>query len=180
MDALFHFAMSFAGGYILLKGLRVDFRWRDLFLLSVLAGLIDLDHIISVLPQTLIVHNLTFVLGLPLLLFLVFRYMKRDKLQVYSLVVMVMLIGHLLADMITGVYGVPLFFPFYSRLFMIPHTWNFIEVDHSYVIAPAGIAVALYFGLIFSILFVYCLGGLKDKRDKIKSKIRYQRNQRRD
>ncbi len=82
---------------------------------------------------------------------LVFRHYKKPKLQAFSLAAMVMLIGHLMADMIIGIYGVPLFFPFYGGLYMIPHSWNFIEIDHSYVIAPTGIAVAAYFALIFAI-----------------------------
>jgi hypothetical protein len=151
MDALFHLAMSFAGGYILLKGLKVDFRLRELFLLSIIAGLIDVDHITGLRPEVLLLHNLIFVIGVPLALMLIFRHYKKPKHQAFSFAVMIMLIGHLLADMIVGMYGVPLFFPLYGRLFMIPQSWNFIEIDHSYVIAPAGIAVAAYFALVFAI-----------------------------
>lgn len=154
MDALFHFAMSFAGGYILLKGLKVDFRLRDLFMLSVIAAMIDLDHVTGLPDQMLVVHSLTFVLGLPIMLFLTFRRTGHDKLAIYSLALMIMWIGHLLADMIQGLYGVPLLYPFYTGLFMIPGVWSFIEIDNSYVIAPRGIAVAVYFGIVFIATFV--------------------------
>jgi hypothetical protein len=162
MDALFHFAMSFAGGYIVLKGLKADFRLWELFLLSIIAGLIDIDHITGLRPEVLIFHNLAFAVGVPLVLIMIFRHYKKPKLQAFSLAAMVMLIGHLLADMITGMYGVPLLFPLYGGLFMIPQSWNFIEIDHSYVIAPAGIAVAAYFAIVFSVALMF-------KNEKIRS-----------
>jgi hypothetical protein len=160
MDALFHFAMSFAGGYVLLKGMKGGrhFGWGRLFLLSLLVGLIDLEHVMGHAPEIVFTHNLTFVLGAPLLLFLAFGWMKRsgrigkeagEGLQLYSLAAMVMLIGHMLADMIGGLYGIPLLFPFSTRLFLMPQSWNLFEIDHSYVVATAGIAVALYFGIVF-------------------------------
>lgn len=154
MDALFHFAMSFAGGYILLKGLKVDFRLWHLFVLSMIAAMIDIDHVTGLPGQTLVVHSLTFVFGLPVILFLAFRRTGHDNLAIYSLALIVMWIGHLLADMVQGLYGVPLLYPFYDGLFMIPGVWSFIEIDHSYVIAPRGIAVAVYFGVVFTIPFI--------------------------
>jgi hypothetical protein len=151
MDALFHFAMSFAGGYILMKGMNADFRLRHLFLLSLVAGLIDIDHIISIIPKTMIAHNLLFIIGLPLIFFHIFRLMKKQRMQVFSLVLIVMWIGHLLADMISGMYGVPLFYP----------------LSHSFVIAPAGIAIGIYFGLIFSIMLISAfIDKMKAKRNR--------------
>jgi hypothetical protein len=167
MDALFHFAMSFAGGYILMKGMNADFRLRHLFLLSLVAGLIDIDHIISIIPKTMIAHNLLFIIGLPLIFFHIFRLMKKQRMQVFSLVLIVMWIGHLLADMISGMYGVPLFYPLSGGLFLIPPAWNFIEIDHSFVIAPAGIAIGIYFGLIFSIMLISAfIDKMKAKRNR--------------
>ena len=81
MDALFHFTMSFTGGYLLLKCLRKDFRWSHLLLLSLIAGLIDVDHITGSSSQALVLHNLTFVIGAPMILFLAFRYLKRERLR---------------------------------------------------------------------------------------------------
>jgi len=160
MDVLFHFVMAFAGGYVLLKGVRSGrhFGWGRLFLLSFLVGLIDVEHLTGHPPEVVFTHNLTFALGLPLLLFLAFRYADKKRngenatlktLQVCSLVAMVLLIGHLLADMISGIYGIPLLFPFSASLFLLPYSWNLIEINGSYVIATEGIAVALYFALVF-------------------------------
>ena len=154
MDALFHFALSFAGGYILLRGLKTDFRIWHLLAISLLAGLIDIDHIITTSPAVLYAHNLIFIIGLPLGFFFVFSYMKNERLKVYSLLFIVMWAGHLLMDMIAGMYGIPLFFPLSGQLYMIPQGWSFIEIDNSYVIAPAGIAVAAYFSLIFAIMLL--------------------------
>jgi len=159
MDVLFHFALSFAGFYILFKGLKVDFRLWEVFGLSMLAGLIDIDHVIFVLPETAVLHNLTFVLGLPMLLFFIFRYAKMGekgkKFQIFALAFSIILIGHLLTDMVTGLSGIPLFSPFYTDLFLIPQNWKFIEIDHSYVVTPTGIAVSIYFDLIFTILILF-------------------------
>jgi|GEM_PF-1138625 len=162
MDVLFHFVMSFAGGYVLLKGIRSGryFGWGKLFLLSFLVGMIDLEHLTNHTPENVLTHSLIFMLGLPLLLFLAFRFAdsrisksgEKDErfkgLQAYSLVAMVMLIGHLLADMISGIYGIPLLYPLSTRLFLLPYSWN-IAYSGSYVIANEGIAVALYFALVF-------------------------------
>jgi len=161
MDALFHFALSFAGGYILLRGLKIDFRLWHLLAISLAAGLIDIDHIITTSPAVLYAHNVIFIIGLPAASCMAFRYLRQERLAVYSLLFTVMWAGHLLMDMIAGMYGIPLLFPLSGHLFMIPQNWNFIEIENSYAIAPAGIAVAAYFALVFAIILL--LSGFKNR-----------------
>jgi hypothetical protein len=162
MDPLFHFVMSFAGGYILLRGLKAKFRWRDLFLLSVLAGLMDIDHFTG-LGNNLIFHNLAFIIGFPLLLMVIFRHLKHEKMFFYSLALMVMMLGQLPFDMLEGLYGVPLLFPFSGELYMIPFNWNLFDIGNSYVISRTGIAAAIYFGIVFSILLVNKITNSKNR-----------------
>ena len=70
-----------------------------------------------------------FVIGFPLILMLVFRRFGSHKLMIYSLVLMVMMFGQLPFDMLEGMYGVPLFFPFSNELYMIPYAWQLIEIE---------------------------------------------------
>ena len=152
MDALFHVTMTFAGGYMLLRGLDVRFRWRELFVLSIIGGAIDLDHFYRPFGEMLLFHNVFFITLVPLAFFLVFRHFGRPKLAMYSSFMVVFWIGHLLADMISGMYGVYLFFPFYNASFYLPGWMNIWRVGTTYAVETAGFAVAIYFGLIFAIV----------------------------
>lgn len=153
MDALFHLAMTFAGGYMLLRGLGVPFRWRELFLLSFIAGMIDTDHFYRPFgEQYLLFHNLFFITIVPLAAYLAFTHFGRKKLALYSLFMPVFWTGHLLMDMIEGMYGVTLLFPLSTQMFLLPDWMNIWSFGSGYAIETAGWAAAMYFGIIFAIL----------------------------
>ena len=137
MDTLFHILLALAGGYILVKGLGVCYKFWVLLILAFLSlspdALSVIQYLIYVsfdigtgnLPSS---HNIFLVIVTPLIFSIIFYIRKNKKLQVYTLVFMVMLISHLLVDMITiqvegcayNLYGIPLFYPLSETLYLIP------------------------------------------------------------
>lgn len=150
MDTLFHFVFALVGGYVLVKGLGIRFNPKILVLLSLLSLLIDMDHLMVFmgLSKTLRLHNL-FVVCIPIFLFFIFR-------TIYFPIFSVMLFGHLIADMVQGIYGVPLFYPFSETMYLIPKNWEiYLGGDPtSPIVSTFGIGIAVYFGLIFLIISI--------------------------
>jgi len=150
MDALFHIVMAFVGGVMLLRSLKTNLSMKIILILS-LASLVitDADHFLPV--KTPIFHNifLLVVLPLPALLYMYSRG-KRDYFN-YVLALVVMLLGHLLMDMVQGMYGIPLFYPISDELYMMPATWEVALPGEpgSLIISRLAISLLIYFGLIF-------------------------------
>ena len=167
MDALFHFVFALVGGYILVKGLGGKYKLTVLVFLSVLSILIDIDHFIGV--KIPIFHNIFLAIILPSILLLILYFYKKEwtELHIYIFVFIIMLFGHLLADMIIGMYGIPLFYPLSNTLYMIPRSWE-VYLGNGYsrpLASTTGIAMAIYFGLIG---FVVGLGSFNKYLEKKK------------
>jgi hypothetical protein len=153
MDALFHLMISFAGGYMLLRGLNVKFRWRELFILALVAGMIDMDHFARPFGEdVLIFHNVFFITLVPFAACIVLKRMKEHKLAFYAILMPIFWVGHILLDMASGMYGVMLFFPLSAERFLLPGWMNIWQVSTTYAIETAGFALAIYFGIIFAII----------------------------
>ena len=146
MDSLFHFILSLAGGFIFLELLKVKYRPWHLVLLSFSSLSIDIQHLLAAFYRPIVLHAFYFAL-LPLVPAVYFYSANKAKPFLYSIALSLMFFGHLFADMITGMYGVPLFYPFSERLFMLP--MGYFYFGTSPIISSAGIAMALYFALIY-------------------------------
>ncbi len=105
MDSLFHFIFSIIAGMAI--GIHQKHKLNALFVLAFSAVIIDIDHIFGMEARGTL-HNIFVVVFLPLAAFLFFfRYENRlfnksrrksIKLQTYSLLLFVMLAGHVAAD----------------------------------------------------------------------------------
>lgn len=150
MDSLFHFVFALVGGYVLVKGLGVKYNPYTLVLLSLSSLLIDLDHLTVFigLSETLRLHNI-FIALIPLLFYIIYR-------NIYFIVFTVMLLGHLIADMVQGMYGIPLFYPLTRTTYLIPKNWEiYLGGDPtSPIVSTFGIGITLYFGLILLIIII--------------------------
>lgn len=146
MDSLFHFVISLAGGFMFLGLARTKYDPLHLFALSFLSLFIDIQHLFEAFYLYPVFHAIYFAL-LPLVAALYFHSKNQPALFSYSVLLSVMLFGHLFADMIQGMHGVPLLYPFSTHLFMLP--WALLTFRGDPVIGAAGIAMALYFGLVF-------------------------------
>ncbi|MBN2013895.1 MAG: metal-dependent hydrolase [Candidatus Altiarchaeota archaeon] len=144
MDSLYHFVFALVGGYVLVKGLNVRYSFPFLVVLAFLSTLIDVDH----LWQSQIFHNL-FVLVPVLFVFFVSFLFKHRGIKLYSLVLFVMVFGHLLADMTFGI-GIPLFYPLSDSMHRFP---SFVMEPN--FVSSFGIALSLYFGFIAVLVFSY-------------------------
>jgi len=166
MDTVFHIVLALAGGYILVKGLGVCYKLWVLVLLAFLSLSLDVLSVIQYFIYVLfdigtgslpLSHNIFLVIVIPLIFSIIIYIQKNKKLQVYTLVFMVMLISHLLVDMITiqvggcayNLYGIPLFYPLSKTLYLIPD-WrmDLLEGSNDQLISSPGIALALYLGII--------------------------------
>jgi len=146
MDSLFHFVISLAGGFVFLELTKTKYDPLHLFALSFLSLFIDVQHLFEAFYIYPVFHAIYFAL-IPSAAVLFFFSRKQMQLAVYSSALSLMLFGHLFSDMIQGFYGVPLFYPFSAHLFMLP--WALMTFKGAPVIGAAGLAMALYFGLIY-------------------------------
>ena len=159
MDPLFHFIFSVVVAFAL--GLHRKHKAFFVIGVAVAASLIDLDHLISIFynPVNSIYfapfHNLFFVILFPLILFLISFYKEKGtssiKWQSFSLILFVLLFGHLLADSFD--HPVFLLFPFSSESFFFPNTA--LVFSHIYpLITSFGLMSLIYFIVISLVLFV--------------------------
>ena len=163
MDALFHIVLALAGGYMLAKGMDFRYDARILFILPILSLLYtDLDHFIG--AKIPIFHNIFLTILIPSIFLILLYSIGMKRIATYILMLIVMLFGHLLYDMVTGLYGIPLFYPLSDRLYLMPGSWETtLPWDStSPLITRLGIASMIYFGLIFLIIF---LAGILRRRD---------------
>ena len=141
MDSLTHLVLALAGGYVLVLGRGVRLRPHVVPAAALASLLIDVDHIPPHfgVAHTLVLHNLAFVLVVAALTRLL------PGLEI-GLLACVMLVGHLLMDMVYGLYGIPLFYPLSAAGVMIPKAWEiWLFGDESYaVVSRTGIGLAIY------------------------------------
>ena len=166
MDALFHFVFQLVGGYVLLKGLNVRFNILILIFLAFCSLLVDVEHVLPYLANVfplldLIDHikfHTIFIIAIPLSILIFLYFMKKgtNELYGYLLAFSIMLFGELTADMITGMYGIPLFYPFSDALYMIPKSWEvpFFGSEYMLAVSTYGIAMFIYFGVIGLIISI--------------------------
>ncbi|MBN2250816.1 MAG: metal-dependent hydrolase [Candidatus Altiarchaeota archaeon] len=150
MDALYHVVFSLAGGFILARGLGINAGPLELGTLALFSMLPDLDHLTGYTR----LHT-GFIILLPLIPYAILRIRDayREK-RGLLLILAVMLYGHLLMDMVQGLYGVALFYPLTETLYLIPGRWEvYLDGDPTKpIVGTHGIGAALYFGLIALIL----------------------------
>ena len=166
MDALFHFVFQLVGGYVLLKGLNVRFNMLILIFLALCSLLVDVEHVLPNLTKIfplleLVAHikfHALFIVIIPLFVLFILYFMKKGTYELYGylLAFSIMLLGELTADMITGMYGIPLFYPFSDTLYMIPKSWEvpFFGSPYMLVVSTYGIAMFMYFGIIALIILI--------------------------
>jgi len=148
MDPLFHFFISFSGGYVVLAELYRKPKVKETLILSFLSVLIEIDHIFPV--RVHVFHNI-FIL---LVLLAISIFLLKDMMKVYGYLLSVMVFGHLLFDMVDE-SEVSLFFPFSRTAYTIPRSWGIMLTPTSYLVNNFGIAIALYFVAVFlALLFL--------------------------
>lgn len=170
MDALFHFVVAIFSSYILLEHPKSNYNLKDLLFLSLIPFSLDgvtrlyqiIHHALNVGPHLSsdLSHNIFLGILLPLIIYLI---SQTKKTKIYSLIIMVLVIGHLLSDMIplaeiNGKYifnedGIPLFYPLSETLYLIPSPqFTIFNMPSSLFMSSASIAVSIYVGLIFLII----------------------------
>jgi membrane-bound metal-dependent hydrolase YbcI (DUF457 family) len=139
--------ISLTGGYIILRNLN-QYNTRALLALSLTSLLIDVDHFTGL--STLVIHNIT-PLALTTLAYIYLHRKKQERYAAYTLAFTVMLGGHLLMDMVQGMYGIPLLYPLSTELYLMPAGWDLtLPWDNtSNIISRHGIALFLYYGAVF-------------------------------
>jgi hypothetical protein len=171
MDALYHFVLALAGGYILAKGLRMRYRPGMLVLTALASMALDLDHFIRYFGiNTQVSFHSLYIALIPLILYL---YIKSEKPQSslggYLLILSVLIYGHLAMDMVKGMYGIPLFYPLSDKLFLIPERWEMYLFDDETkpLVTTEGIGLTLYFGFIFILIAInsFSSGGALRRTD---------------
>ncbi len=176
MDSLFHFVFSIIAGMAI--GIHQKHKLNALFVLAFSAVIIDVDHLFGMEARGTL-HNIFIVAILPLAAFLFFFHYenkffnkskrKSIKLQTYSLLLFVMLAGHVAADLFyegevkllypfsTDTYKAPNFTTTIDNLFpqfsyLTPYSWaKIISTDG---IALLAYAIIIMFGA-FTEDFIY-------------------------
>lgn len=158
MDTLFHFIFALMGG--LAVGFFRRYSINLIIFSSLISILIDLDHLLVPLKLAssyTLLHNIFIVFFLPLFLFLLARYHEGTiyptKLQGFFLLMMIMLTGHVIADMFCG--PIMLFYPVDNTGLMIPEIEIMLTSSFSSpVIGMRGIAITIYALVILFGIFV--------------------------
>jgi lysylphosphatidylglycerol synthetase-like protein (DUF2156 family) len=144
VDSLFHFVFAFIAGMAVNVKLRHKAGWVALVALAAVA--IDIDHLMFAYQRAF--HNVFVVVLLPLALFYVAYKYERDKEQItyqsLSLLLLVMLVGHVVADFVAG-GPIKLLYPLSSVDVALPGWWELTVIRESWhIVAPEGVALALY------------------------------------
>jgi len=154
MDTLFHFIFSIIVGLAI--GMHRKHKISILVMLAFLSILVDVDHFLGLSSRGTF-HNVFFVFFVPILLFFIFyAYEERKsiKLQTYSLILLVMLTGHLVSDMLHG-SAVKLFYPFSNTLYTFPQYTILATSDFfSPIVSGDGLMLLVYSLILLSAVFV--------------------------
>lgn len=149
MDSLFHFVFAFIAGMAINAriGHHTPLQVAAVAFLSIL---IDVDHVLFAYNRAF--HTVFIAVLLPLLLFYTaYRYERRTggiRYQSLAILLLVMLVGHVIADMLNGgalqvlypLSDVTIHIPSALRLSFIQKNW--------YLLSPDGVALAVYGGVI--------------------------------
>lgn len=171
MDTLFHFVFSVMAGMAVFKGKH---KIPAVLTLAFLSVLVDVDHFFGMSARGTF-HNVFIVIGVPLTAFFLFYFYedkKSIKLQTYALTLMVMLAGHVAADMFYN-GEVRLLYPFSSEAFTVPSTLV-LATDRFYspIISRDGISLAVYSIILMLVFFVEDLiYFFEDKHEKLRRAI---------
>lgn len=163
MDTLFHFFFSLMAGMAVFRGER---KHKPIILLALLSVLIDMDHFFGMDARGTF-HNIFIILLIPLIAFFTFytyEGKKSIRLQTCALILLVMLTGHVTADMFYG-GEVKLFYPFSSEDFPVPK-FEILTANQFYspLISRDGIALAIYFIIMLLAFFVEDLLYLRNRQ----------------
>ena len=154
MDTLFHFIFSIIVGLSI--NTRITHKLRTLIAIAFLSILVDIDHFMGAGSRGTF-HNIFFVLFLPflmLLIFYVYENKKSIKLQTYSLLLLVMLTGHVVGDMMVG-GTVKLLYPFSNTMYAFPqHTILATSEFYSPVVSGDGLMLLVYSAILLSATFI--------------------------
>ena len=166
MDTLFHFTFSIIVGLAI--GIHVKHKFRVLVALAFLSILVDVDHFMGIGSRGTF-HNVFFVFLIPLMLFVisyVYEERKSIKYQTYSLILLVMLTGHLVGDMLYG-SAVKLFYPFSNTLYTFPEYTILATTEfYSPIVSADGLMLLVYSLILCSAIFVEDVIYLFEKKHK--------------
>ncbi|MFB6245410.1 MAG: metal-dependent hydrolase [Candidatus Nanohaloarchaea archaeon] len=157
MDSLFHFVVSFLAGMSINP--RLKHRIWDVAAVALAGVLIDIDHLLFSFPRAF--HNVFVAVLLPLTLFYIaFRREDGVRYQSLSLLLLVVLVGHMLVDLFNGGVIKP-FYPVLGMEMMVQEfsinfirdSWS-IATSDSLLLAFNAVFVSLaYFAEDFIYLF---------------------------
>ncbi|MEA3229371.1 MAG: metal-dependent hydrolase [archaeon] len=154
MDTLFHFTFSIIVGLAL--GIHKKHKLKTLIAIAFLSILVDIDHFMGIASRGAF-HNIFFVFFIPLgLFFIAYIYENRKsiKYQTYSLLLLVMLTGHLVSDWLYG-GTVKLFYPFSTAIYSFPkYTLEATSQFYSPIISGDGIMLTVYALVLLSAVFI--------------------------
>lgn len=171
MDMLFHFVFSVIVGMAVFRGKHKLSAVASLAFISIF---IDADHFLGMTARGTF-HNVFFVFLVPFMAFLVFyRYENRKsiKLQTYALLLMVMLAGHITADMFYG-GGVKLLYLISDASFSAPDLSLFVSSQYSPFISRDGIALSIYALILLSAFFIEdFIYFFEEKHEKLRKAIK--------
>ncbi len=147
MDTLFHLVFGFIAGMAV--NVRLKHRPVTVFGVALVSVLIDIDHLLFAYPRTF--HSLFVIVPVSVAVFYsAYRYERgtdRIMYQSLSLLLFVMLVGHVVADMFNE-GGVKLLYPFVETTFTVPQ-WTLTVFQQGWaVVSPDGIALAVCGGII--------------------------------
>ena len=166
MDTLYHFVFSIIVGLAI--GVHIKHKFRILVALAFLSVLVDVDHFFGLSARGTF-HNIFFMFFIPGILFLIF-YVHEDKksikLQSYSLILLVMLMGHMVSDMMYG-GSVMLFYPFSQAMYGVP-TYEVLATSGFYspIVTGNGLVLMTYTLILLSVVFLEDFIYFFEKRHK--------------
>ncbi len=141
MDSLSHLMLAFGGGLLFVLWSKAKIRHYEVAAFAIASTFIDVDHLLPHygLANTLLLHNLVVAALLSVVTALLFGRAR-------GALASVMLAGHLLFDMVSGLYGIPLLYPLSETTYLIPEAWElWLFGDPSYTVASrTGIALSAY------------------------------------
>lgn len=154
MDTLYHFIFSIIVG--LAVGIHIKHRFRVLAGLAFVSVLVDIDHFLGLSSRGTF-HNIFIMFLIPIILFFVaYAYENKEsiKYQTYSLILLVMLMGHLVSDIMYG-GAVKLFYPLSDTLYRAPEAVLLATTEfYSPIISGDGIILLIYGIILLSAVFV--------------------------
>jgi len=155
MDTLFHFIFSIIAGMAL--GLHIKHKLEIVVFASALALLIDIDHFFGFYRRATF-HNVFVIFLIPFLLFLLAYIYERPrgkiKFQSLALLFLIMLVGHVVADMfVEGT--VILFYPLSTmEIGMTEFGTTLFDFIHPAVVNKEGIGLVIYLIILAGAIFV--------------------------